>query len=479
MRLQFITNHHNERLLLIFAGWGMDTRPFNGLQRSGYDVAVAYDYTGFDSKKSAAVVEKIAKEHVETVVVAWSFGVRAAQEILSILSEAEVSITRTVAINGTPMHIDDHLGIPTGIFSGTLAGLSERSVEKFYRRMFGSSADYAAFVPYKPDRTLQSLHDELVTFGMLPPIPVEHSLWDIALISDSDRIFPTANQQEAWREVDSDIMTEGSHFPDFQSIINRYIVDKGLVARRFSSAADTYADGATVQTLVAGKLWQLCKVHMDESSCDRSLNVLEVGYGNGTLTEMYVRELPHMHLTLWDIASLPVPPCAPSDVEVRCCDAETAIREVPQGGLDLFISASTIQWFHSPERFVANVAATLSPGGMAALSLYGKGTYAEVESATGHTLAYPPMDCLAKAATDCGLSILECREEVEVVEFDSVSQLSTHLKQTGVNALESDPEAAKHAAIKLMRHYPLTPSGTAPLTYRPIYLLLRKPATIS
>lgn len=475
MRLQFITNHHNERLLLIFAGWGMDTRPFNGLQRSGYDVAVAYDYTGFDSEKSAAVVERIAKEYVETVVVAWSFGVRAAQGILSILSEAEVSITRTVAINGTPMHIDDRLGIPTGIFSGTLAGLSERSVEKFYRRMFDSSADYAAFAPYKPDRTLQSLRDELETFGSLMPLPVAHSLWDIALISDADRIFPTANQQEAWRGVNTEFLSESSHFPDFQSIVNRYIVDKGLVARRFSSAADTYAEGATVQTHVAGKLWQLCKAHMDESSCDRSLNVLEVGYGNGTLTEMYVRELPHMHLTLWDIALLPVPPGVPSDVEVRRCDAETAIREVPQGVLDLFISASTMQWFHSPERFVANVATTLSPGGMAALSLYGKGTFAEMESVTGHALAYPSIDCLVKAATAAGLTVLECHEEVEVIEFKFISQLSKHLKQTGVNALASDPETAKRAAIKLMRHYPLTPSGTAPLTYRPIYLLLRKP----
>ena len=48
MKLDFIHRHNNYRLLLIFAGWGMDPGVFTGLYRRGYDIAVAWDYRNED-----------------------------------------------------------------------------------------------------------------------------------------------------------------------------------------------------------------------------------------------------------------------------------------------------------------------------------------------------------------------------------------------------------------------------------------------
>lgn len=47
MRFEYI-DHDTSRsvrpLILLFAGWGMSPAPFAGLTRSGYDIAVVWDY---------------------------------------------------------------------------------------------------------------------------------------------------------------------------------------------------------------------------------------------------------------------------------------------------------------------------------------------------------------------------------------------------------------------------------------------------
>ena len=44
MKSKFIVRNDSSRLLLIFAGWGMDWRPFASLSRPGYDILVIWDY---------------------------------------------------------------------------------------------------------------------------------------------------------------------------------------------------------------------------------------------------------------------------------------------------------------------------------------------------------------------------------------------------------------------------------------------------
>lgn len=59
-------------------------------------------------------------------VFAWSFGVYAAAYWLR---KENLSPTMAVAINGTLSPIDDELGIPVGVFNGTLENLSEKSLQ--------------------------------------------------------------------------------------------------------------------------------------------------------------------------------------------------------------------------------------------------------------------------------------------------------------------------------------------------------------
>lgn len=475
MKKEIFGHSGNNRLILIFAGWGMDSTPFSRLHKDGYDIAILWDYTGYtpqsaDNKEIARLTEK----YDETVVLAWSFGVRIATDFLKTYG-GSLNITRRVGINGTPAHVHDRFGIPSRTFRLTLEGLAGNTLRKFHRRMFGSAESYARFLKSAPERSLESVTAELQTFGELPPADAA-GVWDMAVVSGDDRIFPHDNQIAGWEGTPVTELADGAHFPDMQYLIDRFVVDKRLVAEKFAGAESTYADNATVQTEVAGKLWELAKSHGAATAGHAGCNILEIGYGSGTLTRLYSGEIPYTELTLWDIAPKERAVWIPDEAETRCCDAETAITELESGSVDLLLSASTLQWFHSPERFIKEVSRVLSTGGMAALALYGDGTFGEVEQATGRSLCYPCCQRLAATAGQCGLSPLHAETEEKRLIFPSVHEMAAHLKLTGVNALGGD-KGASSSALRLMRGYPLLPDGTAPLTYRPIYLILKKQAT--
>ena len=471
MNKEYIVRDNNSRLILIFTGWGMDTCPFRSLEKTGYDILIVYNYTGYsEGGDEEAVLADMISGYSETVLFGWSFGVRVASSFLKRYRKC-LPLTRTVAINGTTSHIHDHRGIPVAIFNGTLSGLSENTLRKFHRRMFTDSDGYSQFIAHAPERTFNSLLEELRMFGNLPSL-YDTDIWDIAVISENDRIFPAANQRNAWNMKKTIVLKDSPHFPDMQAMLDRFVVDKQLVAAKFSNVAATYTTHASVQAIVAQKLWNHTSRFIPYIK-NSPVEVLEIGVGSGTLTQTYASVLPEYRLTLWDIANMPLPDCVPSTTKMECCDAETAISSIDNGSIDLLMSASTMQWFHSVPRFIENLPKILSPGGIAAMALYGIHTYREIENVTGRSLSYPSLGMLEDAARKSGLKILHSAEEEKTERFQSVSHLLKHLKLTGVNALGGD-KSAQASAIKLMRSYPVLPDGSAPLTYHPLYLILQK-----
>ena len=71
MKSEFVSQSGAGRLILVFAGWAMDSRPFAGLQRPGYDIAVLWDYSSLNIDWS------FVGPYSEICVVAWSLGVYA------------------------------------------------------------------------------------------------------------------------------------------------------------------------------------------------------------------------------------------------------------------------------------------------------------------------------------------------------------------------------------------------------------------
>ncbi len=193
MKSFFIQKQNAPRLTLFFAGWGMDAHPFADLRPEGSDLLLCYDYRSLDFDG------KLLMPYREIRVAGWSMGVWAASHVLS---SAAYPVTESIAVNGTPYPVDDARGIPEAIFRGTLEGLSERNLQKFYRRMCLPGAGLAAFLEKRPHRPLAELAEELRRIGEQAfAAPAPRYAWSQAVIGKKDLIFLPAHQAAAWEEA--------------------------------------------------------------------------------------------------------------------------------------------------------------------------------------------------------------------------------------------------------------------------------------
>lgn len=415
-------------MLLIYAGWSVDATPFTQLRCPGYDIAVVHDYS---------TIEPVEIDgYGEVVVLAWSLGVHAAE-----LTCSHLPLTLTIAVNGTPYPVDDRRGIPTAIYEGTAGGLNERALLKFRHRM-GAPA-----IPRGP-RPIANLQTELLGF---PRGEVDFR-WDRAIISAADRIFPPQNQREAWQGRAEILEIDGGHMPDFQSIIDRFVINKPLVGTRFAKGSATYDGSADTQHKIAERLFSLWRKHGL-----RAGTVLEIGAGTGYFTDLY---RPHVGKTiLWDIA--------PARDDIVGCDAEAALP-LAEIAPDVVASASTMQWFNSPAAFLRQCARIIRQGGMAVLSTFGPETFKELTAAGVIPLPYLSENALRRIIPE-EFEILELRSELTTMEFDSPIEVLTHLKSTGVNA-----RPCSCPIRELLGRYPRNAAGRCILTYQPIYIVLKR-----
>ncbi len=444
------THAPSGRILLIFAGWGMDTHPFSTLTRDDYDLWVAYDYASPEPTDETPL-----KSASEICVLAWSFGVIEAARF--IISHPHLPITLKVAVNGTHHPVDDNRGIPESIFQGTLDGLSEQSLLKFYRRMCGSQAATAQFLATRPHRSINSLRDELLHIASLPHTDEQNVSWDTVFISRYDRIIPCDNQQRAWAMHLDVRLTDSNHLPDFSDIIASTVTHKPMVARRFIRAASSYEANASVQRIVAAHLSELWR---NMQPPEEAQTVVEAGAGTGLLTNEYLKWASPTNLTLWDLAELQH--TLPGHHEQ--CDAETSIRNLATNSIDAIASASVIQWFDSPISFIHQCMRVVRPGGIIAIATYGPDNMKELIPFAPSPAHYLSAETWRKALQDehAEISISEDRHSIA---FDTPSQLLRHLRLTGVNTSVSTRSLSAARSI--------LSSSIREITYHPIYIVIR------
>lgn len=210
MKVEWINGKSSDRLVVFFAGWGMDAEPFRSGEKA-YDTLIVWDYTELTGLPELPTDRPID-------VIAWSMGVWAAQQVL-----AGKILASAAAVNGTPWPIDDTRGIPTAVFDGTLAGFSEAGLLRFRRRMCGGGAGLQSFLACAPKRTVDDLGAELAALGEAIRSPeraiADNSFWTRAIASSEDRIFPLAAQQAAFPQAD---VLPGAHWnPElFERLLN-------------------------------------------------------------------------------------------------------------------------------------------------------------------------------------------------------------------------------------------------------------------
>ncbi len=455
----------NSRLILIYAGWGMDSRPFRDLHFDGYDIMVIWDYCDLTFNWAPLL------RYDEICLIAWSVGVFAAS--LSI-HEIEPRITKHIAVCGTLDPINDRRGIPTATFHGALNALNPQSLGNFYRRMCDSAERYENFRKQRPKRTVTEIIDEsnaIETLTIFHTPQVEN--WDLAIVGRNDRIFPAANQLASWRQSAPTVIIDSGHIPDFNSLITKHIIDKKRVECRFGTPCSNSDSVAIVREKIASTLMQLyAKASGFREDEMLHGDILEIGCGKGFFTKQYTHRIASGYThRLWDIAAVDTESYAPM-ARFKQCDAELAIRKYPSRSLAYIFSESTIQWFNSPASFLRECERVLIPGGYLVVSSYVRNNLNEISQIIGHGLDLPSASGW-QAMIPEGFIIYVCQASTLILDFDSPRQVLEHIRNSGANALATTQNRIK-LVRQLLDNYPQNEQGRYCLNYKPIFIIARR-----
>jgi len=216
MECRWLRQGGTSELLIFFNGWGMDERIGEHLLANSLetgwisDMLICYNYSALQI--NADVMEQI-KRYKQRRLIAWSFGVWAAQQI------ALPQVAQAIAINGTLHPIDAEKGIRAEVFQATLAGWSEDNRHRFNRRMCGSSEALALFTTIASNRSANDQQQELarlqqhVQAANTTAINWECWSYSHAILGGRDLIFPLQQQKAAWAGTPQTIIADMPHFP--------------------------------------------------------------------------------------------------------------------------------------------------------------------------------------------------------------------------------------------------------------------------
>lgn len=213
MQTVWLKKEGAEKLLLLFNGWGMDCRIGDHLlgkslsEKFTMDLLLCYDYRNLEL--GSMVMEEISHYNHITVV-AWSFGVWAAQQTTL------PPVTAALAINGTLSPIDAKKGIRPDVFQATLSTWSEENRQRFNRRMCGTGEALELFTSMMPDRSAVDQQEELARLqAHVQSAGTTTAAWSYnhAIIGGRDLVFPAQQQSAAWQGVPQTLIADMPHFP--------------------------------------------------------------------------------------------------------------------------------------------------------------------------------------------------------------------------------------------------------------------------
>jgi biotin synthesis protein BioG len=209
MKSDWLFQNGSDTLVLFFAGWGMDRRPFAHLT-SEHDLLMFYDYRDL-SLPADIDLEALLDRYATCKLIAWSLG-SAVANLVCFPYRDRLATAR--AINGTVMPADDQCGIPPALFDRTIANLSAEGLARFQRRMFRDAKLVERYQATAPARTLDDIDEELRYLRELPP--AQETLFTSAYVGRDDRIISAENQCNGWSrfQVPHEVI-DAPHFPFF------------------------------------------------------------------------------------------------------------------------------------------------------------------------------------------------------------------------------------------------------------------------
>lgn len=257
------------------------------------------------------------------------------------------------------------------------------------------------------------------------------------------------------------------------------IPDKKLISLRFEQAAATYEQNATVQHRVAEHLLALLDTAVPGLAPDKGL---EIGCCTGLLTERIFARYPGLsQLTISDlVAAFEECVCrriGPRAEKIAFVPGDIETVALPDQ-YDLIISSSTLHWVHNLPRLCDKLCRHFRPGGIFALSLYGRENLREIRETTGIGLTYRNLDELREVVA-ARFEILAAEEAFEMLWYKDPLAVLKHLRATGVNAIGQKSWTRRQVSEFIKRYQAAYggPEGVR-LTYHPMFVIARPRADL-
>lgn len=205
MRYHWLNRQNNENLIIFFAGWSFDYKPFEFLDCKNSDVLAFYDYNDINTE-----IPPI-NNYKKYSLIAWSMGVYTAY----LLKDKLPKFDKKIAINGTPFPVDDNFGIGQKTFLLTLRHAKTGLEGKFYQNIFKENFEYEKYLKTPVERSIENRADELKSlYEIIKNTNINYEpYYNKALISTNDKIIPTKNQLNFWKNNAETEMIESGHFP--------------------------------------------------------------------------------------------------------------------------------------------------------------------------------------------------------------------------------------------------------------------------
>jgi len=202
MQHYWLNKQNNKKLIVFFAGWSFDYKPFECLECNDYDVLIFYDYNTLE-------LPNIDYNYEEKILITWSMGVF----IAYLLKDKLPQFDKKIAVNGTPYPVHNEFGIPQKTFDLTLKYAETGLQGKFYQNVFTNDEFLAKYNKNPIDRSIENRVSELIALDkLIKETPIKYDkFYDKAIVGTSDKIIPTKNQLTFWNNI-AEIVDCG-HFP--------------------------------------------------------------------------------------------------------------------------------------------------------------------------------------------------------------------------------------------------------------------------
>lgn len=198
-----LVNNNSDSLIIFLTGWGCDSNQFRFMFSEKRDILIVYDYTDLSFDFDFSKYKKF-------YLVTFSAGVFMGGMLQNMLPKFE----KTVMINGSVYPYDKEYGMSKKTVEVFKNVTIETALEFRREYLVYDEDEFRLFNKYNPRRSAESCHRELeslIGYDKTNPEPMEY---DVAYISDSDKIFNPEMQQEFWKKRSKVVMLKNSaHFP--------------------------------------------------------------------------------------------------------------------------------------------------------------------------------------------------------------------------------------------------------------------------